>query len=135
MQSLLGFGIKMDKTYFIANIRHIAWVAFQIAAGQLYNEQINKDQFDSLVDAIVYQKANPNVTLEENHNNWMRMKRKQGWVYGETKDSLKKTHPDLVPFNELPTIEKRKDVSDIVVHRLASQLIDELDELVTDHKI
>ena len=127
--------IKTDKPYFIANIRHIAWVAFQIAAGQPYNEQINKDQFDSLVDAIVYQKANPHVTLEENHNNWMRMKEKQGWVYGPKKDFLKKTHPDLVPFNDLPTIEKRKDVSDIIVHRLASELIDELEELVTDHKI
>jgi len=125
----------MDKTYFIAQVRHIAWVAFQIAAGQPYNEEINKDQFDSLVDGINYLQANPDTSAEENHNNWMRMKQKQGWVYGPKKDFVKKTHPDLVFFDELPVIEQRKDTSDMVIHRLAAQLIDELDELVTDHKI
>jgi len=116
----------MDKPYFIANVRHIAGVAFQIAAGQPYNEEINKDQFDSLVDGINYQKANPDTTLEENHNNWMRMKEKQGWVYGAKKDFLKKTHPDLVPFDKLPEIEKRKDVADILSHKAAVYLWHEI---------
>ena len=125
----------MDKTYYIANIRHIAWVAFQIAAGQPYNEEINKDQFDSLVDGINYQNLNPDASAEENHNNWMQMKKKQGWIYGPKKDFVKKTHPDLVSFDSLPEIEKRKDISDLIVHRLASELIDELEELIIDHKI
>lgn len=127
--------IQMDKTYFIANIRHIAWVAFQIAAGQPYNEQINKDQFDSLVDGIEYLNANPDRTAEENHNNWMQMKKKQGWVFGPEKDFVKKKHPDLVPFDTLSVIEQRKDISDMVIHRLASELLEEIDELITNHKV
>ena len=117
----------MDETYLIANVRHIAWVAFQIAAGQPYNEEINKDQFDSLVDGINYLKANPNSTAEENHNNWMRMKKDQGWKYGKEKDFKSKTHPDLMPFKSLPIIEQRKDISDIVVHRLACNLLEEME--------
>ena len=124
--------IKMDKKYLIANIRHIAWVAFQIAVGQRYNEDINIDQFESLIDGIEYIEANPDSTAEENHNNWMEMKKKQGWVYGPQKDFERKTHPDLMPFNRLPVIERRKDISDLVTHRLASELVGEIEEAIRD---
>ena len=38
------------------------------------------------------------------------MKISQGWIYGEKKDFIKKTHFDLVPFEELTKIEKDKDI-------------------------
>lgn len=118
----------MDRNGFIAEIRHIGWVSYQIAVGQPYNEQINKDQMDSLIDGIAYMDANPDVTPEENHNNWMRMKESQGWVYGPVKDFEKKTHPDLVPFNGLPIVEQRKDINDAVIHKLASELWEYLED-------
>lgn len=48
-------------------------------------------------------------TPEETHDNWMRDKEKDGWVYGKVKDAEKKTHPCLVPYNKLPPHEKAKD--------------------------
>lgn len=119
--------MSMNKNAFIAEVRHIGWVAYQIAAGQDYNEEINEDQLKSLMDGIDYLEQYEREhgrfpTPEENHNNWMQMKVSQGWVYGEIKDFDKKTHPDLVPFDELLDIEKRKDVSAMVIHRLASEL-------------
>jgi hypothetical protein len=30
-------------------------------------------------------------------------------VYGETKDPVKKTHPWMIPYDELPQIQKTKD--------------------------
>jgi hypothetical protein len=39
----------------------------------------------------------------------MEDKIKDGWVYGETKDAEKKTHPCLVPFHELPEFQQKKD--------------------------
>lgn len=116
----------MNKIDFIANIRHIGWVTYQIAAGQPYNEQINTDQYVSLVDGINFALENPDVTPEENHNNWMKMKVKQGWIYGEIKDFEKKTHPDLVSFNDLPSIEQRKDIADSTSHKMALELWNEL---------
>lgn len=112
----------MEREEFIAEVRHIGWVAYQIAVGQKYNEKINEDQMASLLDGIDFMDANPNITPEENHNNWMEMKESQGWVYGEVKDFEKKTHPDLVPFDELPVVEQRKDINDAVIHRLAVEL-------------
>jgi uncharacterized protein YodC (DUF2158 family) len=39
----------------------------------------------------------------------MKEKIAEGWVYGETKDSEKKTHPCLVSYDELPEFQKKKD--------------------------
>jgi hypothetical protein len=36
-------------------------------------------------------------------------KKKDGWVYGEVKDAEAKTHPCIVPFEELPEFQKKKD--------------------------
>lgn len=49
-------------------------------------------------------------TPEESHNSWIEFKVNDGWVYGPEKDSeKKKTHPCLVPYNELPEEQQIKD--------------------------
>ena len=40
------------------------------------------------------------------HEVWADARVKEGWVYGEHKDSIKKTTPCLVPYEELPEEEK-----------------------------
>lgn len=44
------------------------------------------------------------------HEEWAKDKVKDGWTYGPVKDSVKKTHPSLVPFEELSFPEQAKDV-------------------------
>jgi hypothetical protein len=118
---------SMSREEFIAFVRHIGWVYYQIAAGQPYNEVANEDQTKSLVDGIRYADAHTDMTPEQNHENWMQMKISQGWVYGPVKDFDKKTHPDLVPFDQLPDVEKRKDTADHIGHYLASKLWDQME--------
>lgn len=118
--------LKIGKVEFIARIRHIAWISYQIAAGQPYNAEMNKDQMHSLIDGVYYLWEHPEATAETNHENWMRMKIEQGWKYGEEKDFEAKTHPDLVPYDELPEIEKRKDKADMIIHMEAERLWAEL---------
>lgn len=43
------------------------------------------------------------------HHAWMQEKIAQGWVYGPIKDFEKKTHPDLVPYENLPDEKKELD--------------------------
>ena len=43
------------------------------------------------------------------HDVWAKQRIEEGWVYGETKDSIKKTTPCLVPYEELPEEEKEYD--------------------------
>ena len=112
----------MKEEEFIAHIRYIAWISFQIAAGQPYNAEINSDQFESLLDGVRFAREHPDMTAEENHENWMFEKYCQGWKFGKEKNFEKKTHPDIIPYDELPEIEKLKDTADIIVHREAEKL-------------
>lgn len=49
------------------------------------------------------------VIAENVHEVWSASRIKEGWTYGEQKDSVKKTTPCLVPYDELPEIEKQYD--------------------------
>lgn len=43
------------------------------------------------------------------HRRWNTYMRGEGYIYGEKKDHIAKTHPLLVPFDDLPEEEKKKD--------------------------
>lgn len=49
------------------------------------------------------------ATAEELHDSWCRFKAKDGWVHGEVKDADARTHPCLVPYEDLPDVQRRKD--------------------------
>jgi len=57
------------------------------------------------------------ATPEEQHEAWSMFKRRDGWVYGDVKDSVAKTHPCLVPYADLPPEQKKKDAIYIGVVR------------------
>lgn len=46
---------------------------------------------------------------ENVHDVWADMRLKEGWTYGEKKDSVKKTTPLLIPYKDLPDSEKQYD--------------------------
>ncbi|KKK46047.1 hypothetical protein LCGC14_3164460 [marine sediment metagenome] len=48
-------------------------------------------------------------TPEESHQGWCDHKRAAGWKYGPVKDPSAKTHPCLVPYDELPPEQRAKD--------------------------
>ncbi|MBR4118746.1 MAG: Ryanodine receptor Ryr [Bacteroidales bacterium] len=43
------------------------------------------------------------------HEVWAQSRIEQGWRYGEKRNDTLKTHPCLVPYEELPEIEKAYD--------------------------
>lgn len=56
---------------------------------------------------------------EAGHISWSRQKVEDGWRYGPVKDPAARTHPCLVPFNELPREQQAKDfIFRAVVHAL-----------------
>ena len=52
---------------------------------------------------------NPAQTPETSHIGWYEHKFKEGWRYGETKDPEAKLHPCMVPYYELPPVNRAKD--------------------------
>lgn len=43
------------------------------------------------------------------HEVWADSRLAEGWCYGEERDDAKKTHPCLIPYEELPEEEKEYD--------------------------
>ena len=54
-----------------------------------------------------------NVLIEQMSKNvhevWAQNRLDQGWTYGEERSDALKTHPCLVPYDELPEVEKAYD--------------------------
>ncbi len=46
---------------------------------------------------------------ENVHDVWAKNRINEGWKYGEKRDDIKKETPCLVPYEELPEIEKDYD--------------------------
>ena len=43
------------------------------------------------------------------HEVWAKSRMEQGWTYGDQRDDKMKTHPCLVPYEQLPEVEKAYD--------------------------
>lgn len=63
-------------------------------------------------------------TPEESHQAWLDEKTAAGWVYGKEKDAEKKTHPCMVPYEELPLEQKVKDFLFAAVVKTLSSIPD-----------
>jgi DNA-binding transcriptional MerR regulator len=70
----------------------------------------------SVIEAL----ADPDRTAEQNHQGWYERMIADGWTYGEVKNPEAKTHPDLLPFDQLPQHEQQKDRLFIAIVRALS---------------
>lgn len=66
-------------------------------------------QRQSAIDGVAFHMNNPLAGPKASHENWLRLKEKEGWKYGPVKDEAKKEHPCMVPYDELPQEQKSKD--------------------------
>jgi hypothetical protein len=66
-------------------------------------------QRESAINGVEHALKHPDAQPEDSHNNWMAGKIADGWVYGEAKDPVAKTHPCMVPFDQLPEWQRKKD--------------------------
>lgn len=122
----------MDRVEFIAKVRYLGWLCYQMGADLPLHDvpedyKISEERLKSLMKGTEYVLKNPSTTAEENHNIWMEAKKSQGYVYGDILDVEKKTHPSMIPFENLSDIEKRKDEMDVLMVKLANELFEELE--------
>jgi hypothetical protein len=67
-------------------------------------------QRDSAIAGVKQLLENDSLTPGRLHEAWLTHKQNEGWVCGEKKDPEAKTHPCMVPFDELPRSLQTKDV-------------------------
>lgn len=68
--------------------------------------QPQKDKVIAGVDMLV---ANKDAGVEARHAAWMEKMLNDGWKLGKNRDDVNKTHPRLVPFDQLPKKEAAKE--------------------------
>lgn len=66
-------------------------------------------QRDSAIAGVRFALENPDAPASAQHDAWSRDKLADGWTYGPVKDAVAKTHPCLVPFDQLPGQQQAKD--------------------------
>lgn len=64
---------------------------------------------DSTRKGVAFHILNPDATPEQSHQNWLNQKVTEGWACGPEKDTEAKTHPCMVPYQDLPTDHRIKD--------------------------
>ncbi len=74
-------------------------------------------QRESAIDGVTHALDNPNAGPEDSHQNWWAGKIADGWVYGEVKDAVAKTHPCMVPYSQLPEFQRKKDALFLAIVR------------------
>ena len=65
-----------------------------------------KQSIISRVEFLVY---HPEMTEGALHDHWMAEKTLDGWQYGINKNAETKTHPCMVPYNQLPKHQRLKN--------------------------
>lgn len=80
-------------------------------------------QRDSARNGVVFHFENPDDGPAGSHENWMKVKEADGWVYGPVKDPEAKTHPCMVPYSELPREQRLKDYIFVaIVHAIGGDV-------------
>lgn len=96
----------------LSRIVHEANKAFCESLGDTSQKPWNEAPGYNHTSAMAGIKAvwdNPGITPAQIHDVWMDQKIADGWSYGETKDKEKKTHPSIIPYDQLSDCEKYKD--------------------------
>ena len=60
---------------------------------------------------------------ENLHNDWWNAYIDMGWKYGEIRDPVAKTHPDMVPYHDLGRKERDKDAVFVALCEIARKWI------------
>lgn len=55
-----------------------------------------------------FTRAELDLLARREHERWMADKLSRGWTFGP-RDDAARTHPCLIPYDELPEVERRKD--------------------------
>lgn len=96
----------------IARVCHEAnrvWCALNGDNKQPSWEDAENWQRQSSINSVKFILENKSASNSALHDEWFNKKIADGWVYGDIKDSVAKTHPCLIPYSDLPLWEQKKD--------------------------
>lgn len=101
----------MDKSVQVAMICHAAHneYAKQIGQPSISWEDKGEEHQQTVIDSVNKIMSGEIKSPEQAHNNFVKRKEADGWVYGLEFSTEKKINPRLIPFNRLSRIHQNKE--------------------------
>ncbi len=96
----------------IAKVCHQANKAYCESVGDFSQkdwDDVDSELAQTTMECVEQALADPEMTPEKAHENWMESRIRKGWVYGTAKNETLKTHHCIVPYSELPEYQRKKD--------------------------
>ena len=96
----------------LARICHEANRAYRLSLAEdpgPHWENAPREMLESSIAGVNYRLDNPTATAEDQHNSWLEGKRAAGWTFGAVKSETLRTHPQLLPYDQLPDEQRTKD--------------------------
>ncbi len=98
---------KLDEDKRESNRRQVIHIAAKLSSIGMdveswlksLDEKLDQPFLPEFVNAVNNEEMEKLSILE--HDRWMADRRLNGWRYGIDRDDMKRTHPDLVPYDEL----------------------------------
>jgi len=93
------------------NLTHVAaayWAAYQVildAMGGLPAPPwlaADNSKREQLVNGVIFHTENPNAAPADSHEHWRKYMEARGYQYGDEFNVKEKTHPAMIPFDQLP---------------------------------
>ena len=112
MKDALDQGSLGDAIERAARIAHEVNRAYCAAIGdhsQLPWDAAPTWQRESAMNGVRFILANPGISPRESHENWLKVKRADGWIYGPLKNVDRKEHPCMLAYDLLPNEQRVKD--------------------------
>ena len=84
-----------------------------------------EDDFQSQFLEVIERQCGPqrSGSPEELHGSWVQAYLTNGWKYGEKYDPEARTHPDMVPYDQLGQLEQDKDAVFVALCEIAREYI------------
>jgi hypothetical protein len=87
-------------------------------------------QKTSAQNGIRFHVDHPDAKPSDSHENWLREKIADGWIWGPDKDPDKKEHPCCCPYDDLPMSQRVKDSLFMAVANVFIPVIRRLQEFL-----
>ena len=72
-------------------------------------EEMDTEYQESYLTGVDYITSPEAMSAEERHAEWLENHLADAWVLGDERDDEKKTHPNMLPYEELPFEQRAKD--------------------------
>jgi len=127
MREVIVNGSRAWFVYEAARLQAIAADAPVVPEPYRQRDEAFRIQFEKVIAMMCG--PNRKTSPSELHDNWVKAYEEMGWKYGPERDNDARTHPDMVPYDELEPRERDKDAVFVALCEIARQWIPDNEDL------